>query len=93
MRDDSRTFFAQVLKETLKRINVALADPPYNLIFHTSPCGESDLEYYHWHCEIMPRLAKVAGFEWGSGFYINPTTPEDAARYLREAEVPEEANV
>jgi UDPglucose--hexose-1-phosphate uridylyltransferase len=40
-------------------------------------------EYYHWHLEIMPKLTKVAGFEWGSGFYINPTPPERAADLLR----------
>jgi len=43
------------------------------------------MEYdYHWHIEIIPKLTKVAGFEWGTGFYINPMKPEDAARYLRE---------
>jgi len=41
-------------------------------------------DYYHWHFEIIPRLTRVAGFEWGSGFYINPTSPEDAAQILRE---------
>jgi UDPglucose--hexose-1-phosphate uridylyltransferase len=34
----------------------------------------------------MPKLTKVAGFEWGSGFYINPTPPEEAAKFLREAD-------
>ncbi len=84
---DTRLALAGVLKETLSRMNVALSDPPYNLILHTSPVGERDLKYYHWHFEIMPKLTKVAGFEWGSGFYINPTPPEDAARYLREVEL------
>ncbi|MBI5875066.1 MAG: galactose-1-phosphate uridylyltransferase, partial [Deltaproteobacteria bacterium] len=46
-----------------------------------------DSQYYHWHFEIMPTLTKVAGFEWGSGFYINPTPPEEAAKFLREAKV------
>ena len=49
---------------------------------------EADHEYYHWHLEIMPKLTRVAGFEWGSGFYINPTPPEDAAAYLREVRGP-----
>ena len=35
----------------------------------------------------MPKVTRVAGFEWGSGFYINPTTPEEAAKFLREAKV------
>ena len=43
---------------------------------------------YHWHIEVIPKLTRVAGFEWGSGFYINPTTPEDAARFLRDVEIP-----
>jgi UDPglucose--hexose-1-phosphate uridylyltransferase len=75
---------ARVLLGALRRMDRVLDDPPYNLIVHTSPFGESKNEYYHWHMEIMPRVTKVAGFEWGTGFYINPTPPEEAARYLRE---------
>jgi UDPglucose--hexose-1-phosphate uridylyltransferase len=87
MDEVTRRGFAQALRETLQRMNAALDDPPYNLIVHTCPCGERDLAYYHWHVEIMPTLTKVAGFEWGSGFYINPTPPEEAARYLRDADI------
>jgi UDPglucose--hexose-1-phosphate uridylyltransferase len=76
---------AGVLRETLQRLNLVLDTPPYNLVVHTAPNRDSDHEYYHWHIEIMPKLTKVAGFEWGSGFYINPTPPEDAAQYLRDA--------
>jgi UDPglucose--hexose-1-phosphate uridylyltransferase len=76
--------FARILKDTLLRLNVALNSPPYNFVLHTAPLGEDDLPYYHWHLEIMPKLTRVAGFEIGSGFYINPTPPEDAAQYLRE---------
>jgi UDPglucose--hexose-1-phosphate uridylyltransferase len=42
---------------------------------------------YHWHIEIMPRLTRVAGFEWGTGFYICPLKPEDAAKFLREVDI------
>jgi UDPglucose--hexose-1-phosphate uridylyltransferase len=42
---------------------------------------------FHWHIELIPRLTQVAGFEWGTGFYINPTAPEEAAKYLREIEL------
>jgi UDPglucose--hexose-1-phosphate uridylyltransferase len=42
---------------------------------------------YHWHIELVPRLTQMAGFEWGTGFYINPTSPEDAAQFLREADI------
>ena len=78
---------AHVLRETLLRLSRALAEPPYNYMLHTSPCRESDNEYYHWHIEITPRLLEVTGFEWGTGFYVNPTAPEDAASYLREVKL------
>ena len=75
---------AQILSETLKRMNRVLNDPPYNYVLHTSSFSGLESEHYHWHVEIMPKLTKVAGFEWGTGFYINPTPPEEAAEYLRE---------
>jgi len=56
-------------------------------VIHTSPVQDGANDYYHWHMEFMPKLTKVAGFEWGTGFYINPTPPEEAAKFLREAPV------
>jgi UDPglucose--hexose-1-phosphate uridylyltransferase len=58
-------------------------------MLHTNPSNEKDETFYHWHIEIIPKLTKVAGFEWGTGFYINPTPPEEAAKYLREARLQE----
>jgi UDPglucose--hexose-1-phosphate uridylyltransferase len=79
---------AQVLKDTITRMDKVLQDPPYNFIIHNSPLhNHHDVPYYHWHIEIIPKLTKVAGFEWGTGFYINPTPPEDAATFLREIEL------
>jgi UDPglucose--hexose-1-phosphate uridylyltransferase len=78
---------AAVLKETLQRLNRTLENPHYNFILHTSPVQEAPLLEYHWHIEIIPKLTKVAGFEWGTGFYINPTPPEESARFMREAHV------
>ena len=76
---------AQILSDTLRRLSHVLTDPPYNYVIHTSSFPGVDGEHYHWHFEIMPKLTKVAGFEWGTGFYINPTPPEEAAGYMREA--------
>lgn len=73
---------AEILQSVLRAITAALDDPPYNLVLHTLPTGE---DAYHWHIEILPRLTSQSGFDWGSGFYVNPTPPEDAARFLREA--------
>lgn len=76
--------FASALRETLYRLHTCLNNPPYNIIIHTIPYREEAVHAYHWHLEVIPRLTQVAGFEWGSGFYINTVIPEDAARYLRE---------
>ena len=79
------TGLAQVLRGVLRRMDHILDDPPYNFVIHSSHFREYHNEYYHWHLEIIPKLTKIAGFEWGTGFYINPTPPEEAANYLREA--------
>jgi len=76
---------AYILKDTLTRIRKVLKDPSYNYILHSAPLDDPERDDFHWHIEIMPRLTKVAGFEWGTGFYINPTPPELAAKTLREA--------
>jgi UDPglucose--hexose-1-phosphate uridylyltransferase len=78
---------ADVLQRVLKQMDRILDTPPYNFIIHTSPFTEEVNDYYHWHLELMPKLTNIAGFEWGSGFYINPTPPEEAARFMREAKI------
>jgi UDPglucose--hexose-1-phosphate uridylyltransferase len=75
---------ARMLGEILRRINRTLGAPPYNLLIHTAPLAEAAGDYYHWHVEIIPKLTKVAGFEWATGFYLNPTSPEEAAQVLRD---------
>ena len=76
---------AKVLRDFLRRLDAVLEFPSYNYVIHTSPIGEETNDYYHWHIEVMPKLSKVAGFEWGTGFYINPTPPEESAQFLRDA--------
>lgn len=78
---------ARILSESLRRMNRVLSEPAYNFILHTSPLHEKTGEFYHWHIEIIPKLTQVAGFEWGTGFYINPVTPEESAKFLRETEI------
>jgi UDPglucose--hexose-1-phosphate uridylyltransferase len=75
------------LKTILLKLETALDKPAYNYIIHTSPFDSQAMPHYHWHIEIIPRLTRVAGFEWGTGFYINPVPPEQAAGYLRDTEV------
>jgi UDPglucose--hexose-1-phosphate uridylyltransferase len=74
---------AAILKDCLMRIKKALNTPPYNYIIHTTPITLKGIEFYHFHLEIIPVLTHIAGFEWGTGFYINPTGPEESAQYLK----------
>ncbi|HUD71452.1 MAG TPA: DUF4931 domain-containing protein [Dongiaceae bacterium] len=78
--------FAEILIDVLRRYKLALNDPPYNVVVHTAPPGHPHPDRYHWQVEVLPKLTEAAGFEWGSGFFINPTPPEEAARALRELE-------
>lgn len=84
IEEDQIGGLAAIFRRTLRKLNTALENPPFNFIVHSSPFLAGAGEFYHWHIEIMPKLTKVAGFEWGSGFYINPTPPEEAAKFLRE---------
>ena len=77
---------AQALGTTLRRLSAALGDPAFNFIVHSNPLRDAASPSYHWHIEVMPALTQVAGFEWGSGFHINPVPPEEAAEFLRGVE-------
>jgi UDPglucose--hexose-1-phosphate uridylyltransferase len=88
---------ADALKVTLGKLGQGLNQPQYNLIVQTAPAraGHSRSGYwdtidqdFRWHIEILPRLTQTAGFEWGTGFYINPTPPEESAAFLRDVALP-----
>ena len=81
---DELRSLAAVLQDFFRRMNLTLNDPPFNFMLHTAPLRESSLDHFHWHLEVIPKLTRVAGFEWGSGFFINAVSPEEAARALRE---------
>jgi UDPglucose--hexose-1-phosphate uridylyltransferase len=86
---------SRCLRDLMARLKSVLRDPPFNFVFHTAPNTNTLVHRrnywdtlqvdFHWHIEVLPRLTRVAGFEWGTGFYINPTSPEEAAAFLREA--------
>jgi UDPglucose--hexose-1-phosphate uridylyltransferase len=76
---------ARVLRSTVRRIDSTLEQPPYSLVVHSAPVQEGAIAHYHWHIEFIPKLTHVAGFEWGTGFYINPTPPEESAKFLRDS--------
>ena len=73
---------AGLLLDVLGRLGAVLGRFPYTLTLHTAPWAEA--VDYHWHLEILPRTTRPGGFEWGTGSFINPASPEAAARRLRE---------
>jgi len=94
MDTETRINLGRIMKKVLSKLKKGLNDPPYNYVLHTAPFRRPKVGYwksidydYHWHIEIIPRLTRVAGFEWGTGFYICPLPPENAAKFLREIEV------
>jgi len=86
LQADEVDALARLLRELVARLDRLFVDPPYNFALHTAPLKAADPEHFHWHLELMPKLTRLAGFELGTGFFINPTPPEDAARFLRRAE-------
>ena len=88
--------FIELMMTVFAKTRKVIGDFPFNFVLHTAPFRrdagkrgywETIEGDYHWHFEILPILTRVAGFEWGSGFYINPLPPEDAARSVREAKI------
>jgi UDPglucose--hexose-1-phosphate uridylyltransferase len=73
-----------VLKTVLRKLEISLDDPAFNYVLHSAPFHQPHLPHYRWHFEILPRLTRLAGFEWGSGCYLNEVLPETAAKLLRE---------
>lgn len=82
--DQNLAELAHCLRDALARLNRVLDHPPFNYLIHSHPLDGAETRHYHWHIEILPKLVQVAGFEWGSGMFINPAAPEDAARLLRQ---------
>jgi len=83
LTDELTQELAEVLRTVLSRLDGVLAEPAYNYYLHTSPLRSPTLPHYHWHLELIPRTARAAGFEWGSGCFINTVAPERAAAELR----------
>ncbi len=75
---------ADVLRRTLKAFDDALGNPDFNYILHSAPPEDDTKHYFLWHIQILPRVSTIAGFELGSGIFINTILPEDAALYLKE---------
>lgn len=94
IKNDEASDLAGILRSVLLRISEVLHKPSYSYALHTAPNRVPRRNHwhtlgddFHWHIEIVPRLTMAAGFEWGAGFYIIPTPPEEAAKFLRERRI------
>ena len=90
--DDSLLQLSSMFRGVIRRMEHALNYPAYNLILHNAPVHLTPRlaeqgQAYQWHFEIIPKVTRIAGFEWGTGCYINPTLPEESAEYLRRMPV------
>lgn len=87
--DENIHQLASLFRNALYRINKALDYPAYNFLLHSAPVNlpstaADKASAYTWHFELIPKLSRIAGFEWGSGCYINDALPEESAAFLRD---------
>ncbi len=87
IKDTEIEDLARNLKMTLAKFYYGLDNPDYNFVIRSLPVGAGECEYYHWYLSIVPRLTKTAGFELGSGMFINVSLPEENAKFFREVKV------
>lgn len=83
IRDEELLELARTLKGVLGSLEEVIQNFSCSIILHTAPLYQDVEAVYHWHLELLPKITKVAGFEWGTGFFINPVPPEEAAARLR----------
>jgi len=77
----------EVMRVMLAKLYIGLGDPDYNYAIRTAPAESAGVKYYHWYITLIPRITKTAGFELGSGMFINTVLPEDAAEFLRHVKI------
>jgi len=85
--DSEVSDFAKILKDTLLRLYIGLENPDFNYVIRSlSPVG-ADSKFFHWYLAIIPKVTQIAGFELGTGMFINTALPEESARFLREVKI------
>lgn len=83
--DEELAALSKILRLVLRKICFGLANPDYNLTLRTPPREARGSRYHHWYISILPRVVRMAGFEIGSGMFINTALPEESAAFLRQA--------
>ena len=84
IRPEELADLAHVLRTMLAKLYIGLQDPDFNYTIRSAPAEYVGSKYFHWYVSIIPRMTRVAGFELGSGMFINTVLPEAAAEFLRK---------
>jgi len=87
LTDAEAADLARILRRALAKLHRGLDDPDFNYVIRTAPLELYGVKYYHWYVSVIPRLTKMAGFELGSGMFINVALPEENAAFLRDVKV------
>ena len=87
IREEEMLDLAHVLRLLLAKLYFGLANPDFNYTIRTAPAENAGVKYFHWYLSVIPRLTRVAGFELGTGMFINTVLPEHAAEFLRATDV------
>ncbi|MEK7485287.1 MAG: galactose-1-phosphate uridylyltransferase [Planctomycetota bacterium] len=88
LTEDALVDLAQILKEILLKLYISLENPSFNYVIRSLPPKEGAVRHFHWYLAIVPRLSKAAGFEMGTGMYINTALPEKNAKFLKDFQIP-----
>jgi len=80
---------AFILKDVLQRIKLLLGDPDYNYYIRSVTTCDGLVQFYHWYLCILPRISHHAGFELGTGIFINTSSPEVCAKDLQSVKLPD----
>lgn len=81
--DEELTDLGGIVHRVFRKLYVGLHDPDYNYVIRSAPVQDTEQEYLHWYLTVVPRVTRAAGFELGSGMYINTAVPEESAAFLR----------
>ena len=88
--DEEIIDMARIFKITTAKLYYGLNNPDYNYTIRSIPTDQEQTDYYHWYVAIIPRVSVPAGFELGSGMFINTSLPEESAEFLRSVDIPSE---
>lgn len=84
MNDAEVKGLASMLRLTISKLYYGLNNPDFNYMIRSIPVKEDGKAYFHWYLSIVPRITLPAGFEVGSGIFINSSLPEESAEFLRQ---------